>query len=212
MQFRQTGLAPKRLLIPIVCVIWLGSAVGGFALLALHENSPGQSAAAPSQWPRESRIEQSDGVATLVMFAHPHCPCTRASLEELSKTVSLYPEQANVSVVFLQPNDADDDWFDTDQVASAKALPGVHVFQDLDCAETRRFGAATSGQALLYDRNGVLQFNGGMTSSRGHAGDNAGRSAIEQLLSGTLSDLHEWPVFGCPLFDVAEGNNSPELD
>ena len=44
----------------------------------------------------------------------------------------------------------------------------------MTAARRQRFGAETSGQTLLYDRDGRLLFSGGTTGSRGHDGDNAG--------------------------------------
>ena len=60
---------------------------------------------------------------------------------------------------------------------SAAEIPGVEVVSDEDDAQSAAFGAAVSGQTLLYDREGRLIFSGGITAARGHAGDNAGRSA-----------------------------------
>jgi len=66
-------------------------------------------------------------------------------------------------------------------------------------AEAARFHATTSGYVLLYDVNGKLRFHGGITGSRGHSGDNAGRSAIEAILMGGLAETKQTFVFGCPL-------------
>ena len=66
------------------------------------------------------------------------------------------------------------------------------------------FHAATSGQTLLYDVNGRLAFNGGITARRGHSGPNDGRDAILSLLQDGFR-LHETtPVFGCSLLGAAE--------
>jgi hypothetical protein len=81
----------------------------------------------------------------------------------------------------------------------AAAIPGVHPIEDIDGGEIRKFGAATSGQVLLYDASGRLQFNGGITASRGHAGDNDGRDAVASLLRSGRAPLHTAFVFGCSL-------------
>src|SRR5436190_6315 len=82
------------------------------------------------------------------------------------------------------------------------AIPGVTVRADVDGEAARRFGAATSGQALLYTADGRLLFSGGITESRGHEGDNAGRSAIAALVLGAEpTKLATSPVYGCPLFE-----------
>lgn len=164
-------------------VLWLGLSCGGLALLAWYSGSPGTSHAAPLQWPIDSSIHLSERGATLIVFAHPHCPCTRASLGELEKIVARSGSNVMTSVIFLKPVGSDDSWNRTDLVQTAAAIPGVHVVHDLDGAEARRFGATTSGQTLLFNARGELLFNGGITSARGHAGDNAGRSAIESCLA-----------------------------
>ena len=61
--------------------------------------------------------------------------------------------------------------------------------------------AVTSLAALesLYDTSGKLRFHGGITASRGHAGDNRGRQAVVALARGETSDRAETPAFGCML-------------
>ena len=83
---------------------------------------------------------------------------------------------------------------------SAAAIPNVTVVRDDDGLEARRFGAATSGQSLLYDVNGRLLFSGGITGSRGHSGDNAGRTAMLALLQHAPPGRDSAFVFGCSLF------------
>ena len=65
----------------------------------------------------------------------------------------------------------------------------------------QRFGAETSGYVLLYDTHGKLLFKGGITGSRGHAGDNAGESAIVALLEGEKPVLTRTKVYGCSLLN-----------
>lgn len=79
----------------------------------------------------------------------------------------------------------------------------MNVVNDGDGVEAKRFGAFTSGQALLYDAQGQLRFSGGITDSRGHEGDNAGREAIEAILAGKTATTTLTDVFGCGLFAPA---------
>ena len=68
--------------------------------------------------------------------------------------------------------------------------------------ESRRFGAATSGQALLYAADGRLLFAGGITESRGHrATTRAARRSPRSSWSGGSGRAGHTPVYGCPLFD-----------
>ena len=97
----------------------------------------------------------------------------------------------------MVPPGLDSSWAKTDLWHSASSIPGVRVFMDHDGAEARRFGVATSGQALLYDAQGRLQFAGGITPGRGHAGDNAGSEAIVSRVKLHSAGRSDTPVFGC---------------
>jgi hypothetical protein len=179
--------------------MWLVATASGMSLIWDYEYSPGAPATAPDRWPTESRLARSPGRATLVMMAHPHCPCTRASVHELARVMARVKDRLTAHVVVVRPPDAPDGWEQTDLWRSAAEIPGVHVARDDDGVEMGRFGAMTSGQVVLYDASGRLLFAGGITASRGHEGDNAGRNAIVALLTGLDAVPRETPVFGCAL-------------
>jgi hypothetical protein len=108
----------------------------------------------------------------------------------------------------LYPKGSSDNWLHTDLWRSAESIPGVIVQADEDGNEAANFQATTSGQVVLYDAGGKLLFRGGITSSRGHYGDNTGLSAILKLLNNEPASTHETPVFGCSLIDP-KSNYSP---
>jgi hypothetical protein len=137
---------------------------------------------------------------TLVVFAHPQCPCTRASIGELAEVLARSGRQPRTYVVFLKPSEVAEGWEKTGLWQRAASLPGVTVLRDDGGREARAFGVETSGQTLLYDGRGALIFNGGITGSRGHAGDNAGRAALISLIGRGPTDRTGANVFGCPLF------------
>jgi hypothetical protein len=180
--------------------LWLFAIGLGLHLLMNYENTPGIPGAPPAMWPADSRIQRTPGRATLVMLAHPHCPCTRASIEELAQLMARCQGLLTTHVLFLQPKGFSEDWTQTDLYRSAAMIPGVQVACDEGGDEARRFGATTSGQTLLYRADGLLLFEGGITSSRGHVGDNAGRNAIVSLLTKGTADRTETFAFGCGLF------------
>lgn len=179
---------------------WLVVVVCGFTTLLNYQSAPGEAGAASPSWPTDSCLPRPADRAALVMAVHPHCPCTRASIGELAVVMTRCRDAAAAYVLFLKPNSFDKDWVTTDLWRSAAAIPGVSVVCDEGGVESRRFGALTSGQVALYDRRGQLLFRGGMTGSRGHSGDNAGRSAVISLATTGLADRREAFVFGCPLF------------
>jgi hypothetical protein len=125
-------------------------------------------------------------------------------MEELNRVLATYRGELAVRVLFFTPSDAGPEWRQSSLWESAEAIPGVTVEADLDGHQARRFGAETSGDVLLYDRQGALLFQGGITAGRGHAGDNPGASAIVALLSSRQATTRETPVFGCSLLNPTE--------
>jgi len=105
-------------------------------------------------------------------------------------------------VVFFEPDGVADDWKHTASIEEAAGIPGVTVHFDKEGHEARLFGAATSGQTDLYDAHGRLQFAGGITAARGHAGDNVGRETIVEWISTGAAHQDNTPVFGCALNDA----------
>ena len=197
-----SSLSKKSRLILIVSgILWLFIVCIGLWVLWSYENTPGVSGTPPANWPAESQIKREAGRATLVLVAHPHCPCTRASIGELAAIMTACEGRLTAYVLLLKPTGFADGWEKTDLWESAAKIPGVQVLHDDEGAEARRFHAATSGQTMLYDAEGRLLFSGGITASRGHSGDNAGRSAIVSLVNAGTADRDETFVFGCELFD-----------
>ena len=186
----------------IAAVLWVATVVTAMAFIVRYTLTPGPVASAPIHWPANSLIVLDAKRPTLIMFAHPQCPCTRASIGELERLMANCHGRLSAQVWFIKPAATAEGWMDTDLWRSASAIPGVTVHCDEEGAEARRFQAETSGQTVLYDRNGRLWFQGGITISRGHSGDNPGRSAVEALLKYQSAVLAQTPVFGCPLFGV----------
>jgi hypothetical protein len=188
---------------------WVGPALGAWiAALACggsavwsYAAAPGEAATPPAEWPASSTIARAPGVATIVMLAHPHCPCTRASLSELGTLMASLRGRAEAHVIFLAPREEGDSWVKTDLYTQAEAVVGSNVHVDRDGREAARFAAKTSGQTVVYDASGQLVFSGGITAFRGHPGDNAGRRRILARLRGERADSDTSLVFGCPLQD-----------
>ena len=193
-------------LIPIAFGIWLLVAVGGLAGLWGYAMRPGRAGAPPARWPPASALILSRTQFTLVMFVHPHCPCTRASIGELALLMAHAGGRLRSYAVFERPAASlPNRWEQTDLWTSAAQIPGVTEGVD-NGSEAARFGSATSGQAAIYDRAGQLRFSGGITAARGHWGDNAGVIEVEQLLRGERSRPASTPVFGCPLFSARKNS------
>jgi hypothetical protein len=190
----------RRAWLWIATALWLIAAVAGLSVLWKYDNAPGTGANAPARWPSASALARTTGQSTLILLAHPQCTCTPASLAELAEVLARARTRPRTYVLFLKPEGFPNGWVQTDLWRTAASIPGVTLVRDDDGREARRFGTATSGQTLLYDGDGALRFSGGITGSRAHAGDNAGRRSLVALLSGGQPDRAATNVFGCPLF------------
>ena len=180
-------------------LVWLFVVAAGAGMLWRHAQTPGRPALAPARGPPSSRLPRPVGKATLVLFAHPHCPCTRATLSELARLMARCRPRLRAYVLFYRPCHVPAGWEVTDTYTQAMRIPGVLVLADEEGAEAGLFDAATSGQALLYDAQGRLVFSGGLTTGRGHEGDSAGQAAVFAVVSGQAIAVRNTPDFGCSL-------------
>ncbi len=175
--------------------------LAGLTVVWKYSHTPAHAKEALPQWPTNSQITLSSSTPTLVMFAHPHCPCTRASVAELARIAAKCAGRFNGWVVFFKHEALDEGSEQSDTMREVKEIPGMRIVNDIDGELARQFNVATSGHTLLYDFTGKLLFSGGITSARGHAGDNLGESAIISLLTGEKNESSTTPVFGCPILE-----------
>jgi len=174
-------------------VLWLALLAAGAYRCYVFATTPGRAAPAPVTWPVDSTLPRATATPTIVMFAHPDCACTAASLVELADLVAELAPRPRVLIVFTGAHDprASANWDTAGRIADAIRLRD-------DGREARRFGAQTSGYALVYDARGIRRFAGGLTGARGHVGDNVGRRAAAAALRGTAGEPSHG-VFGCSL-------------
>jgi hypothetical protein len=178
---------------------WMALVLGGMLILAYHASVPGKAAQPPRRVIVDLPGGRPAGKALLLLFIHPKCPCSRATLGELAKIVSRRERRLDTRVFFYRPAGFPAGWERTDLWHMAEGIPGVLAMVDADGTVAERFRVKTSGQALLYDEAGRLVFSGGITPTRGHAGDNPGESAIVSWLATGRSPPKTAAVFGCSL-------------
>jgi hypothetical protein len=195
------------ILIAAAGMAWAVAVFGGVARVWTYEATAGTAARPPITRPDVGGVADHGGLPELVVLVHPRCPCSRATIAELARVMTECRGKLAATVLVLRPAGVPEGWERTGLWSSAAAIPGVTVRTDIGGEASRRFGAATSGQALLYAADGRLLFAGGITESRGHEGDNAGRSSVAALVlgGGTPGNAAPpmTPVYGCPLFDGA---------
>lgn len=190
-----------RAVIALGVLAWLGGVVLGFQKIESYSSTPGMADEAPARWPGSALVSPQVGRSTLVMFIHPQCSCTRASLEELKTILDSTNGAVSAWVVVLKPVGMGDEWTHSGTWEKARDMRGVTVAMDEKGAEADRFGALTSGHTVLYSPAGELEFSGGITVARGHVGANSGERRVVSLITTGKADASGHEVFGCGLHD-----------
>lgn len=183
--------------------IWCAFVFTGLSLLWAHTWTPGEEAKAPRLWPAGTSIVREPGCFTLVLFAHPQCPCVRTSLAELAALPGVRGERVRTVIVVDRPRSKTIEWSLPFNDRAMAAFPNAKIVDDFGALELKRFGAKTSGETMLFNPAGEMIFHGGITAGRGHAGPNAGATALQTLLDGREA-ASAAPVFGCPLFAAGD--------
>jgi len=178
----------------------------------LYKAKAGRADQPPERWLTNELITLSTNKPLLVMFAHPKCPCTRASLAELESLVTQAKDRFEAAVLFYQPLNGSEEWSKTRIIESAHSISGVRVLLDQEGKVARRFGARTSGHTMVYSTNGKLLFSGGITGSRGHLGENGGCDAVFRIVTDDSRHpaRNSAQVFGCELFDPCASNQTAQ--
>lgn len=189
-------------------VLWSAAVVAGIQQIWSYEGTPGRQSAVPTTWPGPSLVNIDRERQSLMMFVHPLCACTRASLSELREVLDTMDESTAVWIVVLSPNGMANDL--EERIADiARRIPEATIVRDDEGRAADTFGASTSGHVVVYDRDGRLVFSGGITGARGHVGDNSGRRGLIAALHSGRDHVHEHPIFGCGLDDPATGAPEP---
>jgi hypothetical protein len=193
--------------------LWGIGVILGLALLARHQNTPGE----PVRPAGESSVEkavaalskdelrpflEADSPFTLILLAHPRCPCTRATLHELERLVPHLGGKAALHAYFAIPAGKGEDFAEGDNLKLARSIPGMKITLAPASEITDKLGAGTSGQVLVFDHGGRLKFTGGITPGRGHEGSNPGAESIRRLVETGATSLATTPVYGCSLREV----------
>ena len=184
---------------PVAIGAWIAAVAAGMFQVWNYEMTTGHIGGVAARWPVDSALPFESDRARLLLFAHPRCPCTRASIEELARLLTQCGDRPVAIVVFLQPDGVDVAWVRDALWRRSFEIPQVRAVIDPGGREQARFGVHTSGHVLLYDREGILVFSGGITAARGHEGANAGAAAIADWYRHGTADVSETPVFGCSL-------------
>lgn len=182
---------------------WIVAVVFGFVVLARHEFAAAPVAQAAEAWPAGATLTKASDRPSLLVFIHPDCPCSIASMDELARLVTVCGDRVDTHVIIYSWPDRQVQVFDSSPWKAAERLPDVSLHDDRDGVLARQFGVNTSGHVLMYNPAGTLLYSGGITGSRAHSGDNASLAAVIALVRD--HSLHpqspvSTSVFGCAIF------------
>lgn len=179
----------KKLTAILIGAAWLGAVAWGVHATMSYESTPGKSAQTP-----RVRLASHDSKWTIVMVAHPLCPCTAASLKALKAVVAEHRATVECKVVFVgeRPKVVSQNMDLAGQVGASS----VKWVSEEDAAES--YGAFTSGQTFVFGPKGELAFSGGITPGRGVDQPQFAVKLFRSLISGQ-APAGSVPTYGCGL-------------
>jgi hypothetical protein len=177
---------------------WLALIAGGYAWLLRYSFASGKTSVAPRTIPVDLNLPSHLAQPQILLALHPRCPCSRATVNELAKILSRVPSASDVTVLMYKPPDEPDSWLEGVLLDACRRMH-CQVRPDPGGRMAASLGSLTSGSVVLYDADGKLRYQGGITCSRGHEGDNPGERAIIEILQGRRDSHRSMPVFGCPI-------------
>jgi hypothetical protein len=198
-----------------VAIVWTAALIAGvWVARSYGTGHPEELLHVPTTWPPGIDLQRDPNRLTLLLVVHPDCDCTRRALASLRDIRGRSVNRLAVRIVFTHAHHTPESLEQSDTWFEATDIPDAEVSVDKDGQAVRRFGFRKSGHALLYDRNGLLLFSGGITPSgagdaaviaNASAGtDNPGANAIVLfVLAGGATKTHA-PVPGCLLAATAD--------
>lgn len=183
---------------PLLVFSWLAIIVAGLCFAVDFEKRPALISEQLKVWPKESRLQRNENGLTLLMFVHPNCPCSQASIAELARFMN---KNRNLSgyVCFLIPKNVDGSWLESKNWQDARKIPGLVSAPDYSESEAEKFFARGSGETFLFAKDGKLLFHGGITAARGHEGPNSGLDSLQLAVQRMENKETVYPVYGCSL-------------
>ena len=190
-----------RWLRAIVC-IWLIAACTGMLALVRYAGAPGEAPRFVASWPESAPIPRDTSANTLLVFLHPRCPCSAATIAQLDRILTASPNPPRtIALLGLPATTEDPAWEHTALTDAVNRIPSVEILHDPNGAIASHFGATTSGYCMLFNQSGATTFAGGITPARAHEGDNPGAHALASAIADIALPITDtaFPTFGCPL-------------
>ena len=179
--------------------LWLIATVAGISCLHKYSGTPAPSGPSKGQWPSGSKMLPGANISTFILFLHPHCPCSGASLASMIDIIDKFPLAAKYHAVFVRPKGVAATWEKSDLYLKCMGIKAIETSIDDGGEEAKKFGALASGQTYIYSPQQKLTFSGGITPGRGEEGSGPERKMVEQALMQSTTSTNYSPTFGCSL-------------
>ena len=183
----------------LVLSVWLLLIMAGFLTLFLYEFTPGLAGDPPESWPQNPLISLTPVGKTVIVFAHPQCPCTKATFAELADALQQATVPCQVYLVWLEQPLATSQVNDLVGPDLRQHIPESHHHWDAYHQALQIFQVRTSGHVLVFNESGDREFSGGITGGRGRLGVNSGKTALLSSLTNQSVGRTESQIYGCPL-------------
>src|SRR6266853_1595711 len=102
------------LLLSAASLLWLAAVALGMRLILIYDFTPGLQAKHLSTWAPNTSLKLAPSKATLILIAHPRCPCTRASIAELARIMARVQTRVEANVLFYKPANFSTEWEKTE--------------------------------------------------------------------------------------------------
>lgn len=131
-----------------------------------------------------------------LLFLHPECPCSDASIYEITQMQKLNSEM-NFKIIISYPKNTYNKWVSSNR-AKRQLLKNksIELIDDKNNVLSDAFGASTSGVTLIFKEENNLVFAGGITPSRGHLGRTIAHEIIKEA---SLFSFTKNEVYGCSI-------------
>ena len=134
--FSQVKMFTPRSIFCVSFVLWLSASIAGMTTLWNHEARPGIPAAAPTSWPRDSALSKQPSKAAMLVWIHPHCPCSWATIRELERLLVHVSDDTDCQIILTRPAECGSDFVESDLTRAIRKIRGVSVVVDDDQRES----------------------------------------------------------------------------
>ncbi len=190
----------------IFLLIWLSGTASGFFLLGAYHVRPGQPGKPLVRWPEGCPVRLDPDRPTLLIFLHPRCPCSRASVAELASIAASYRGRFAAHAILYRPEGPSEDWDQAEAAATDEAsIPGLRRWTDRSGrwatdSGSRRLGRVLADprpwmERLLREAASPLRaaIGGGISASKPWSNASSERDVEPRVKL----------IFGCPILDPA---------